>query len=316
MQIIVLHPREPRVFRFQLTRLRVVLFVLALSALVAAVSSALTWVVARAQAAPEVSRQARDNAYLRQNLSVLAARVGEIQAQMVRLDALGERVSGLAGIAPKDFDFRHRPARGGPVGPAASSELTLPELSDELAHLGQQADRRADYFDVIEAALMDRQLSERRIPSVMPVATGYDGSSFGARIDPFTGRRTQHDGVDFVAPPGTPILAAAGGVVVAAEWHTEYGNMIDIDHGNGLKTRYAHASKSLVRVGDLVRPGQMIARVGSTGRSTGAHLHFEVHVNGVPRNPGGFLNAAAPAPSQARESLASVPAPTDRMAIR
>jgi len=316
MQIIVLHPREPRVFRFQLTRMRVVLLILAASALVAAVSSGLTWLVARAHAAPEVSRQARDNAYLRQNLAVLAARVGELQAQMVRLDALGERVSGLAGIAPKDFDFRHRPARGGPAGPAVSSELTLPELSDELARLGQQAEHRSDYFDVIEAALMDRQFHERRIPRVMPVATGYDGSGFGARIDPFTGRRTQHDGVDFVAPPGTPILAAAGGVVVAAEWHSEYGNMIDIDHGNGLKTRYAHASKSLVRVGDLVRPGQLIARVGSTGRSTGAHLHFEVHVNGVPRNPGGFLNAAAPAPQPAPESLASAPVPTDRTAIR
>jgi murein DD-endopeptidase MepM/ murein hydrolase activator NlpD len=96
------------------------------------------------------------------------------------------------------------------------------------------------------------------------VATGYDGSSFGTRIDPFTGRRSQHEGVDFVAPTGTPILAAAGGVVVAAEWHSEYGNMIDIDHGNGLKTRYAHASKSLVRAGDIVRPGQMIA--GSAAR--------------------------------------------------
>ncbi len=310
MQIIVLHLREPRVFRFQLTRTRVVLLALALCVLVAAASSGLTWLVARDGAAPEISRQARDNAYLRQNLAVLATRLGELQAQMVRLDALGERVSGLAGIAPQDFDFRHRPARGGPTSLTLSRELTLPELRDELARLGEQAEHRADYFDVIEAALTDRQLRERRQPRVMPVATGYDGSSFGARIDPFTGRRTQHDGVDFVAPPGTPILAAAGGVVVAAEWHHEYGNMIDIDHGNGLRTRYAHASKSLVRVGDLVRAGQLIARVGSTGRSTGAHLHFEVHVNGVPRNPGAFLDAATP------PALAAAPNPADRAAIR
>ncbi|SDD79542.1 Peptidase family M23 [Cupriavidus sp. YR651] len=303
MQIIVLHPREPRVFRFQLTRPRAVLLGMLLCALVATASSGLTWLLARASAAPELSRQARDNAYLRENLAVLAARVGELQAQMVRLDALGERVSGLAGISPQDFDFRHRPARGGPAPAGTSRDLTLPELRDELLRLGEQADHRVDYFDVIEGALMDRQLREHRIPSVMPVAAGYDGSSFGARIDPFSGRRTQHDGVDFVAPPGTPIVAAAGGVVVAAEWHHEYGNMIDIDHGNGLKTRYAHASKSLVKVGDLVRPGQLIARVGSTGRSTGSHLHFEVHVNGVPRNPTAFLTAA-------------VPAPTDRTAIR
>lgn len=317
MQIIVLHPREPRVFRFQLTRARVVLSGLALCVLVAAASSGLTWLVTRNASAPEVTRQARDNAYLRENLAVMATRLGELQAQMVRLDALGERVSGLAGISPQDFDFRHRPARGGPASPpgaAQSSDLTMPELRDELARLGRQADHRVDYFDVIETALMDRQLRERRQPSVLPVASGYDGSGFGTRLDPFTGRRSQHDGVDFVAPTGTPIVAAAGGVVVASEWHHEYGNMIDIDHGNGLRTRYAHASKVLVKVGDLVRPGQLIARVGSTGRSTGAHLHFEVHVDGTPRNPGSFLNAAAPAPAQ--PPLASAPAPTDRTAIR
>ncbi|WP_454765032.1 M23 family metallopeptidase [Cupriavidus campinensis] len=309
MQIIVLHPRAPRVFRLQLTPLRVGLLAILLCMLVAGTSSAITWFVARAHAAADPSREARDKTYLRENLAVLAARVGELQAQMVRLDALGERVSGLAGIAPQDFDFRHRPARGGPAPAGLSRALTLPDLRDELARLGEQAGHRADYFDVIEGALLDRQLRERRIPSVVPVAAGYDGSSFGARIDPFTGRRTQHEGVDFVAPSGTPIVAAAGGVVVAAEWHHEYGNMIDIDHGDGLKTRYAHASKSLVKVGDLVRPGQEIARVGSTGRSTGAHLHFEVHVNGVPRNPTGFLTAAAPSPAAAL-------AATDRTAIR
>lgn len=314
MQIIVLHPRAPRVLRFQLTRARVVLSGLALCVLVAAASSGLTWLVARNVAAPEGSRQARDNAYLRENLAVMATRLGELQAQMVRLDALGERVSGLAGIAPQDFDFRHRPARGGPAKAVPASELTMPELRDELARLGRQADHRTDYFDVVETALIDRQLRERRQPSVLPVASGYDGSSFGTRIDPFTGRRSQHDGVDFVAPAGTPIVAAAGGVVVAAEWHHEYGNMIDIDHGNGLKTRYAHASKVLVKVGDLVRPGQLIARVGTTGRSTGAHLHFEVHVNGVPRNPSGFLTAAAPPPGQPAQASAEVS--TDRRAIR
>lgn len=314
MQIIVLHPREPRVFRFQLTRVRVTLLAIALCLLVAAASSGLTWLVARNQAAPELSRQARDNTYLRENLAVMAAHLGELQARMVRLDALGERVSGMVGIAPQEFDFRHRPARGGPASPALSSDLTLPELRDELARLGEQAEHRADYFDVIETALMDRQLRERRQPSVMPVAAGYDGSGFGTRLDPFTGRRTRHEGVDFVAPSGTPILAAAGGVVVASEWHPEYGNMIDIDHGDGLKTRYAHASKALVKAGDLVRPGQLIGRVGSTGRSTGAHLHFEVHVNGIPRNPGAFLSAAAPAPAQV--PLATAPAPTDRTAIR
>ncbi len=321
MQIIVLHPRQPRVRSFTLTRLRLVVIGLLSCALVALSSAAATWYVARGGwAGPagfgafgQTSPSARDNAYLRENLAVLAASVGEMQARMVRLDALGERVSGLTGIAPQDFDFRHKPGRGGPEAGARAQTLTLPELQAELARLDKQAEHRFDYFDVLEGALLDREMRGRRIPRVLPVATGYDSSGFGARIDPFTGRRTQHDGVDFVAPAGTPIVAAAGGVVVASEWHHEYGNMIDIDHGNGLKTRYAHASKTLVKTGDLVRAGQTIAQVGSSGRSTGSHLHFEVHVDGVPRNPGGFLMAASKVPSATQVTAAApatVPAAT------
>ncbi|QET03589.1 M23 family metallopeptidase [Cupriavidus pauculus] len=307
MQVIMVHPRGTRVLRFELTRLRVALALVLMCAVVAAVSSGLTWLFASRTAG--TSAVARDNDYLRENLAVMATRVGELQARMVRLDALGERVSGLAGISPQDFDFRHVPPRGGPERPArssgsASSDLTLPDLDAALRQLGEDADHRADYFNVVETTLQDRQLSDKRLPRVMPVATGYNASSFGARIDPFSGRRVQHDGVDFAAPAGTPIVAAAGGVVVAQEWHHEYGNMIDIDHGNGLKTRYAHVSRSLVRNGDLVRAGQNIAQVGSTGRSTGAHLHFEVHVDGQARNPAGFLMTA------------TAPTPTDRAAIR
>lgn len=304
MQIIMVHPRGTRVVRFELTRLRAVLALTLMFAVVAAAASGLTWQFASRGAG--AAAVARDNDYLRENLAVMATRVGELQARMVRLDALGERVSGLAGISPQDFDFRHVPPRGGPErsGKSAAAELTLPDLDTALKQLGEDADHRADYFNVIETTLQDRQLSDRRLPRVMPVATGYNASSFGARIDPFSGRRVQHDGVDFAAPGGTPIVAAAGGVVVAQEWHHEYGNMIDIDHGNGLKTRYAHVSRSLVKVGDLVRAGQNIAQVGSTGRSTGSHLHFEVHVNGQARNPAGFLMSA------------TAPTPTDRAAIR
>jgi hypothetical protein len=163
MQIIVLHPREQRMLRFHLTRLRVALLMLALCSLVAAAASGVTWLVARSQASPEVSRQARENAFLRQNLAVLAASVGDLQAQMVRLDALGERVSGLAGIAPRISTF----AIAQPVGPGragAVDRTDLPELRAELARLGEQAEHRVDYFDVIETALMDRQMRERRIP--------------------------------------------------------------------------------------------------------------------------------------------------------
>lgn len=311
MQIIVLHPRLPRVRHFTLSRGKIFAGIVLLCLVVALVSSALTWIVARAGIGAPV-RAPGDDAYLRANLNVLAARVGEIQARMVRLDALGERVSGLAGIAPKEFDFKQPPGRGGLAPSAQSRTSSLPELQLALASLSEQADRHADYFDVVASTLLDRRIEDRRVPRVLPVATGYDASGFGWRFDPFTGRRSPHDGVDFSAPAGTPIVAAAGGVVAAAEWHAEYGNLIDLDHGNGLKTRYAHASRLLVKPGDLVKPGQQIALVGSTGRSTGAHLHFEVHVDGVPQNPNRFLAVAKSSSAQ----VAQATIPTDRTAIR
>jgi len=197
-------------------------------------------------------------------------------------------------VPPREFDFKSQPGRGGPEG-AFSRPMSMPEIQSELERLTRSADQRNDYLSVLESTLMDRQIHAKMMPTVRPVATGYDSSGFGTRIDPFTGRRTQHDGVDFVAPVGTPIVAAAGGVVVASEFHHEYGNMIDVDHGNGLKTRYAHASKVFVKVGDIVKAGERIALVGRTGRATGAHLHFEVHVNDVPQNPVAFLeNAGQP----------------------
>ncbi|GAB7541848.1 M23 family metallopeptidase [Cupriavidus sp. 8B] len=307
----MLHPRLPRVHHFTLSRGKVFAVVVLLCLVVALVSSALTWIVARSGiTAP--ARAPGDDAYLQANLNVLATRVGEIQARMVRLDALGERVSGLAGIAPKEFNFQQPPGRGGLAASAQSRTSSLPELQLALARLSDQAEQHADYFDVVASTLLDRQSESRRVPRVLPVASGYDASGFGWRFDPFTGRRTPHDGVDFSAPAGTPIVAAAGGVVVAAQWHPEYGNLIDIDHGNGLKTRYAHASKLQVKAGDLVKPGQQVALVGSTGRATGAHLHFEVHVDGVPQNPNRFLAIAKPAPAQ----VAQAPVPTDRNLIR
>ena len=248
-----------------------------------------------------------DTSVTRENLNLMAARIGEMQAQMVRLDALGARVSGLAGVPPREFDFKSQPGRGGPQG-AFSRSMSMPEIQSELDRLTRSADQRNDYLSVLESTLMDRQIHAKMMPTVRPVAVGYDSSGFGTRIDPFTGRRTQHDGVDFVAPVGTPIVAAAGGVVVASEYRSDYGNMVDIDHGNGLKTRYAHASKVFVKIGDIVKAGERIALVGRTGRATGSHLHFEVHVNDVPQNPVAFLeNAGQP-------KMAATKAPAQRVA--
>jgi murein DD-endopeptidase MepM/ murein hydrolase activator NlpD len=295
MQIILIHPRKAGAVH--LTRRQVAAVMVGALLSVAALSGGATWLAVKQGLVPGVTAAATPGAdprVTRDNLNLMAARIGEMQAQMVRLDALGARVSGLAGVPPREFDFKSQPGRGGPEG-AFSRPMSMPEIQSELERLTRSADQRNDYLSVLESTLMDRQIHAKMMPTVRPVATGYDSSGFGTRIDPFTGRRTQHDGVDFVAPVGTPIVAAAGGVVVASEFHHDYGNMIDVDHGNGLKTRYAHASKVFVKVGDIVKAGERIALVGRTGRATGAHLHFEVHVNDVPQNPVAFLeNAGQP----------------------
>jgi len=239
-------------------------------------------------------RAERDR-YVRENLEAMATRVGEMQAQLMRLDALGERVQGLAGIKPEEFDFKTAPGLGGaePSLPLQRQDepLSLKGFQGVLDTLARDVEHRADYLNVVESALMADKVKSRLLPTTQPVNIGYQASSFGWRLDPFSGRSGFHEGLDFAAPPGTPILAAAGGVIVAAEYHYQYGNMLEIDHGNDIVTRYAHASRLLVKVGDIVRRGQQIARVGSTGKSTGPHLHFEVLVKGIPQNPRKFLSA-------------------------
>jgi murein DD-endopeptidase MepM/ murein hydrolase activator NlpD len=145
----------------------------------------------------------------------------------------------------------------------------------------------------VESALMRDRVQARLLPTSQPVSVGYNASSFGWRFDPINGRSTFHEGIDFAAPTGTPVAAAAGGVVVTSEYHHQFGNLLEVDHGNGIVSRYAHASRLLVRAGDIVRRGQHIADIGATGRVTGAHLHFEVLVSGVPQDPSKFLAAGA-----------------------
>lgn len=230
----------------------------------------------------------RDN-QLRDHLNALAIRLGEMQAQVSRLNVIGERVTGLVGFKPQDFGFGAAPGRGGAITGVEAHDMSLAQLQGDLGKLEADVGRRTQDLNRLESALLDLRAAKQLVPSAAPVDDGYVGSGFGWRTDPFTGKQVRHDGVDFSAPTGTPILAAAGGVVVAAERHPEYGNMVDVDHGNGLVTRYAHASKLLVKAGDIVKRGQRIADVGTTGRSTGPHLHFEVHVGGVPQNPSKFL---------------------------
>ena len=227
---------------------------------------------------------------MRDNLNSLAVKLGEIQARIMRLDAFGERLAKAAGIKPSEFRFSELPGQGGPAPSAElQRDITLLEFRDRLGEISRLIEDRSDKLGVLDSVLMEGRLALKAIPTVLPVAAGWFSSNFGYRLDPFNGKSSFHTGVDFVAPTGTAVHAAAGGVVSAAELHQEYGNSVDVDHDNGLTTRYAHLSKYKVKVGDVVMKGQILGEVGSTGRATGPHLHFEVREKGVPLNPNRFL---------------------------
>lgn len=231
----------------------------------------------------------KTQSYLRDSLNAMAVRMGQMQAQLLRLDSVGARLSELSGIKPQEFLFNQNPGQGGVASSLPSQDMSLLEISNKIQEMSLILDDRADKFGALDSVLMQDRLKKKMLPSVMPVSTKWYSSGFGVRIDPFTGRSVFHEGVDFTAATGTPIVAAAGGVVVYSGFHSEYGNMVDVDHGNDLVSRYAHASKRTVKVGQVVVRGQKIAEVGSTGRSTGPHLHFEVRHKGLPQNPSRFL---------------------------
>ena len=244
--------------------------------------------------------------FMRENLDVMARRLGEMQAKLLQLESLGERVSGLAGINPADI--RAKPGQGGAL--VSGRSLTMEELEKTLADLDRVTEQRTDLMAVVESRLFEQKVRTMMIPTQHPVAFGGAGSGFGWRIDPFTGRSALHTGIDYQSTTGTAILAAAGGVVVTQEFRPDYGNMVEIDHGKDLITRYAHASKLTVKKGDLIKRGQKIGEVGTTGRSTGPHLHFEVLVRGVPQDPHKFMNASRSQPAQqlALASASAAPA--------
>ena len=231
----------------------------------------------------------RSEAETRDNLNALATKVGELQARILRLDAFGERLAKAVGIKPSEFRFDEKPGQGGP-SPLAARDLSLAEFQQMLDEMSRILDDRGDKLGVLDSFLMDDRLARKTVPTTMPVTMGYFSSNYGYRIDPITGRNSFHTGVDLIAPTGTPVVAAAGGVVATVGFVPEYGNIVEIDHDNGLTTRYAHLSRSQVKIGDVVMKGQSIAHVGMTGRTTGPHLHFEVREKGIPLNPNKFLS--------------------------
>jgi murein DD-endopeptidase MepM/ murein hydrolase activator NlpD len=238
-------------------------------------------------AAPAQGTAEADDEFLRQNIEALAVRLGELQARLARLDAIGDRLGGMVGIRTQELQ-QPVPGRGGAPG-ADVQQASLEELSSAVEQIALGVERRGDHLSLLESELVLRDVMAWLLPSIDPLPDGLPGSRFGWRRDPFSGRRAMHEGIDFNAPHGTPIVAAGAGVVVFSGWHPAYGRQVDIDHGSGMVTRYAHASRLLVKQGDIVRRGQRIALVGSSGRSTGAHLHFEVRVDGEPRDPLAFL---------------------------
>lgn len=311
MQVLITHGSTARTRVLQFSRLQLAAAALLLACATMLVSGAiyhfiflkaaregwpLVSTVVRLVVRDEIAQRDR---FMRENLDAIAQKVGEMQAKLIRLEAMGERISGMAGVKPETLKPLQRSAGGGSGGPYVPlAEPTLVQLQQVVAGLDTETDRNTDIFTLVESRLLENRLQALMVPNAAPV-DGPAGSGFGVRLDPLTGRAALHTGMDFRAEIGTPILAAAGGLVLERGWHPDYGNVLEIDHGNGLSTRYAHCSKLLVDAGALVRRGQPVALVGTSGRSTGPHLHFEVLVDGVPQDPVRFLAGGQPAPATA-----------------
>jgi len=225
---------------------------------------------------------------LQEKVNALAMRVGQMNANVIRLDALGKRLTRMANLTDGEFDFGHPPAMGGENG-ADGMPAQIPNLTAMVDHLQSQLTSREQQLGVLENLILTRELNKQVYPEGRPVQDGFISSYFGERSDPFTGYSAVHKGIDFAGPQGSTVSSVAAGLVTRAGDFPGFGNMVEINHGNGLSTRYCHNEKLLVKEGDMVRKGQEVALMGSTGRSTGPHLHFEVLKNGVQVDPLRFI---------------------------
>ena len=228
-----------------------------------------------------------------QNVTALTLRLAELQARLVRVDALGERLTTLAKLENGEFDFSHRPALGGPEIELDSQAQSFDSFQTTLEQLGAQIEDRQHQLETLEALLVDRKIQDEVFVAGRPIKKGWLSSHFGRRNDPFTGRIAWHEGVDFAGKEGADIIAVAAGVVTWSDERYGYGNLVEVNHGNGFVTRYAHCKKNLVKVGDVVKKGQVIALMGSTGRSTGPHVHFEVYKHGRAVDPASYIHRAS-----------------------
>jgi YD repeat-containing protein len=226
---------------------------------------------------------------LQLRVDAMAMRLGEVNAHVIRLDALGKRLTEMADIDSREFNFDRDPPRGGPEGDGEGMSAQIPDLSAMVAQLEQRVDLRESQLSALENVILARELHEEIHPEGRPVAKGFISSYFGERADPFDGLEAFHKGVDFAGSAGSPVTSVAAGVVTWAGERTGYGKLVEINHGDGFTTRYAHNERTLVTVGQTVKRGESIALMGSTGRSTGPHVHFEVLRNGRQVDPLSFI---------------------------
>jgi murein DD-endopeptidase MepM/ murein hydrolase activator NlpD len=246
----------------------------------------------RQQLASQAQEVARAKQSAQTNIDALSAKVGQLQAHIIRLDALGQQLTHMAGLKRGEFNFDEAPAEGGPDLPAPTQHVSMQDFMTNLDQVQSQIRNREQQFSVLENLMMNRNVQQQALPAGPPVKEGYESSPFGMRIDPFTGELSFHPGIDFAGTEGEAVEAVAPGVVTWAGARGGYGNMIEIDHGNGYATRYGHNETILVHVGQVVKKGQEIALMGSTGRSTGPHVHLEVLYNGKQINPARFVHAS------------------------
>ncbi len=241
----------------------------------------------------ELARQSDDLEGIRDEaevkLQALTLSLAELQARMTRLDALGEHITAMAELEDGEFDFSQPPALGGPLAGDFSVDYSSVDLIGELDQFSRHLSDREQQLQILETLLSNRKLEEQSLLSGSPVEKGWISSRYGKRSDPFNGKPSFHHGIDFASKAGSDVLAVAGGVVTWVGSRSGYGKMVEVSHGDGLVSRYGHNKENLVEPGDVVRKGQPIALVGSSGRSTGAHVHFEVYKNGRSVDPSSYI---------------------------
>lgn len=225
------------------------------------------------------------------NMNALSQQLGKMQARVIRLDAIGQRLTKMAKLDKGEFDFDKEPAVGGPESSDGLQSASVPDFMQQFDELSRQLDNRSEQLSVLESMLMSRNLQEQVLPAGRPIRKGWISSYYGMRTDPFSGKREHHGGVDLAGKEGSKVISVASGVVTWAADRYGYGNLVEVNHGNGYVTRYGHNKKIMVKEGDKVNKGDDLALMGSTGRSTGPHVHFEVLYNGRSQDPVKYINA-------------------------